>query len=176
MLKWLAAKFRERSASPLARWSVGFDDDCIVTSDGAETTRRLPLGELCKVEVQTDDSGPCGADVVFYLFDDQPEPMVVFPLEARDAKPSWRGSAPCPATTTVNLPALWALRAWTASLSTRVEAKVRFPPEPDRPVRPSLPSRSYLYSDRYKRVYEARSHYISPSYLHLGAGYGSHHN
>ncbi len=83
MLKWLTAKFRERRDSPLAEWSVRFAHDCIVTSDGSETTRKLPLGELRKVVVQTDDSRPWGADVVYYLFSGHIAPTAVFPLEAQ---------------------------------------------------------------------------------------------
>lgn len=83
MFRWLAAKFRERSASPLAKWSVGIEDDCIVTSDGSETFKRLPVADLQKVVVQTDDSGPWGADVLYFLFDGDTEPAAVFPLEAQ---------------------------------------------------------------------------------------------
>jgi hypothetical protein len=34
------------------------------------------------VVVATDDSGPWGADVVFLLYSDDPEPVGLFPLEA----------------------------------------------------------------------------------------------
>ena len=83
MLKWLAAKFRERNVSPLAMWSVGIDGECIVTSDGLGTAKTLPISELRKVVVQTDDSGPWGADVLYFLFDGDTEPAAVFPLEAQ---------------------------------------------------------------------------------------------
>ena len=87
MFRWLAAKFRDRSASPLEKWSVGIDDDCIVTSDGSETIKRLPIADLRKVVVQTDDSGRWGADVLDFLFDGNTErAAAVCPLKG--ARPS----------------------------------------------------------------------------------------
>ena len=83
MFRWLAAKFRERSASPLAKWSVSIEGDCIITGDGSEIFKRLSIADLRKVVVQTDDSGPWGADVVYFLFDGDTEPAAVFPLEAQ---------------------------------------------------------------------------------------------
>jgi hypothetical protein len=65
MLGWLRDKLRDWNSSPLTQWSVRFEGDDITTSDGSETIRRLPLRELRKVVVQTDDSGPWGADVLY---------------------------------------------------------------------------------------------------------------
>jgi hypothetical protein len=61
---------------------VRFLDGDIVTSDGHGNQRRLPLHELRRVVVATDDSGPWGADVVFLLYYTDPDPVGVFPLEA----------------------------------------------------------------------------------------------
>ena len=83
MLKWLRDRLRDWETSPLEKWSVRFDGDYIVTSDGQETTRRLPVHELRRVIVQTDDSGPWGADVLYFLFTSDPEPAAVFPIEAQ---------------------------------------------------------------------------------------------
>ncbi len=83
MLSWLREKLGEWSASPLAKWSVRIEGGCIVTSDGSETTHRLPVTALKKVIVQTDDSGPWGADVLYFLFTSGAEPDAVFPLEAQ---------------------------------------------------------------------------------------------
>jgi hypothetical protein len=47
------------------------------------TTRQLTISELRKVVVQTDDSGPWGADVLYYLFTNDPEPVGAFPIEAQ---------------------------------------------------------------------------------------------
>ena len=54
----------------------------ISTSDGQGTTRNLPMPELQRVVVATDDSGPCGDDFVFLLYAADPDPVGVFPLEA----------------------------------------------------------------------------------------------
>jgi hypothetical protein len=83
MLRWLAEKLRERNASPLARWSVAIEEGSIVTSDGSDTTNKLAIPELRKVVVQTDDSGPWGADVLYFLFTGGTQPAAVFPLEAQ---------------------------------------------------------------------------------------------
>lgn len=96
MLGWLRAKLRDWNTSPLAKWSVGFDGDCIVTSDGSGTTRQLAVSQLRKVVVRTDDTGPCGADVLFYLFTSDPEPVGVFPIEAQGCQTfvNWLSSLP----------------------------------------------------------------------------------
>jgi hypothetical protein len=56
--------------------------DVIVTNDGQGTERKLPLIDLKRVVVATDDSGPWGDDVVFLLYSDSDEPVGIFPLEA----------------------------------------------------------------------------------------------
>jgi hypothetical protein len=96
MLRWLAEKLRERNVSPLAKWSVAIEGDSIVTSDGSETTRNLSIPELRKVVVQTDDSGPWGADVLYFLFTGDTEPAAVFPLEAQGCQNfvEWLSSLP----------------------------------------------------------------------------------
>jgi hypothetical protein len=83
MLGWFRDKLRHWNTSPLAEWSIRFEGGCIVTSDAFGTTYRLPIPELRKVIVQTDDSGPWGADVLYFLFAEGPEPAGVFPLEAQ---------------------------------------------------------------------------------------------
>jgi hypothetical protein len=83
MLSWLSERIRGWNASPLAKWSVSIENGSIVTSDGSQTTHRLPVIALKKVIVQTDDSGPCGADVLYFLFTSNAEPAAVFPLEAQ---------------------------------------------------------------------------------------------
>ncbi|MDQ2891746.1 MAG: hypothetical protein M3R64_01490 [Pseudomonadota bacterium] len=80
MLDWLRRKLV--NASPLTRWSVSFQGDNIVTSDGGGVERTVLLCNLRRVIVATDDSGPWGADVVFLLYFDDPDPACLFPLEA----------------------------------------------------------------------------------------------
>ncbi len=94
MLGWLRKKLV--NTSPLTLWSVRFLDGDIVTSDGQGAERMVPLHELRRVVVATDDSGPWGADVVFLLYSDEPDPAGIFPLEAvgRDKFVEWLSGQP----------------------------------------------------------------------------------
>jgi hypothetical protein len=94
MLGWL--RKRLVNTSPLTLWSVSFSDGDIVTSDGQGAERKLPLCDLRRVVVATDDSGPWGADVVFLLYSNDPDPAAVFPLEAtgRDGFVEWLSAQP----------------------------------------------------------------------------------
>lgn len=94
MFGWLRKKLLP--PSPLAQWSVRFRDGHIVTKDGQGDERTLPVKDLRRVVVATDDSGPWGADVVFLLYSHEPEPVGLFPLEAagRDDFVKWMGSQP----------------------------------------------------------------------------------
>ena len=85
-----------RRKSPLTLWSVRFLDGNIVTGDGRGAERRLPLRDLRRVVVATDDSGPLGADVMFLLYSDAPDPAAIFPLEAtgRDDFVKWLTDQP----------------------------------------------------------------------------------
>ena len=67
-----------------------------MTSDGRGGGRKLPLLNLRRVVVATDDSGPWGADVVVLLYSDDPDPAAVFPLEAagRDSFVEWLSMQP----------------------------------------------------------------------------------
>jgi hypothetical protein len=95
MLTWLRNKLQDWNKSPLTKWSVRFEGDDIATSDGSET-HRLPVKELRKVVVQTDDSGPCGADVLYYLFAEEAQPAGVFPIEAQGCQDfvNWLSTLP----------------------------------------------------------------------------------
>lgn len=94
MFEWLRKKLLNHS--PLSKWSVRFRDGVIVTSDGGGGERMLPLCELRRVVVATDDSGPWGADVVFLLYSTEADPVGIFPLEAdgRDNFVKWMGTQP----------------------------------------------------------------------------------
>ena len=94
MLDWLLKRFG--NASPLAQWSVSFDGDEIVTSDGRGEERKMALSDLTRVVVATDDSGPWGADVVFLLYSSEADPTCLFPLEAngRDSFVDWLSMQP----------------------------------------------------------------------------------
>lgn len=94
MLGWLRKKLV--NTSQLTRWNVSFSDGDIVTSDGQGAERKLPLRDLRRVVVATDDSGPWGADVVFLLFANAQDPAAVFPLEAtgREGFVEWLSAQP----------------------------------------------------------------------------------
>jgi hypothetical protein len=94
MLGWL--RKRLVNTSPLTVWSVSFSDGDIVTSDGQGAERKLAFRDLRRVVVATDDSGPWGADVVFLLYSNDPDPVAIFPLEAtgRDAFVEWLSAQP----------------------------------------------------------------------------------
>lgn len=96
MLRRLREKLRDWNSSSLTKWSVRFEGDDIATSDGSETTRRLAMRELRKVVVQTDDSGPWGADVLYFLFTDDTQPAGVFPIEAQGCQEfvNWLSTLP----------------------------------------------------------------------------------
>jgi hypothetical protein len=96
MFGWLREKTRDWNTSPLAKWSVPFEGHDIATSDGTETTHRLPIRELRKVIVQTDDSGPWGADVLYFLFAEDAHPAGVFPIEAQGCQEfvNWLSTLP----------------------------------------------------------------------------------
>lgn len=94
MFGWLRKKLL--NPSPLSEWSVRFRDGVIVTSDGRGDERMLPLPDLRRVVVATDDSGPWGADVVFLLYSTDADPFGIFPLEAdgRHDFVKWMGAQP----------------------------------------------------------------------------------
>ena len=96
MLRRLREKLRDWNSSSLTKWSVRFEGDDIATSDGSETTRRLAMRELRKVVVQTYDSGPWGADVLYFRFTDDTQPAGVFPIEAQGCQEfvNWLSTLP----------------------------------------------------------------------------------
>ncbi|WP_443970950.1 hypothetical protein [Sphingobium sp. CR28] len=62
-----------------------------MVSDSQGAQEKLALTALRRVIVATDDSGPWGADVVFLLYSSDPDPALIFPLEAsgRDDFVKW---------------------------------------------------------------------------------------
>lgn len=80
IFSWLRKKLL--TPSPLSRWTVRLLNGDSVTSDGRGEERTLPLRQLRRVVVATDDSGLWGADVVFLLYSNAPDPVGIFPLEA----------------------------------------------------------------------------------------------
>lgn len=95
MLGWLRNWF-VRPSSPLDRWSVSISEQNIRTRDDIGTERVLPLSDLRRVVVATDDSGPWGADVVYLLYSAAADPVCLFPLEAAgcDEFVAWMSEQP----------------------------------------------------------------------------------
>jgi hypothetical protein len=94
VFEWL--RKRLSPPSPLERWTVEVKNGALVTTDGERSGRALPIRDLRKVVVATDDSGPWGADVVFLLYADSPEAAAAFPLEAQGCGEfvAWLSSLP----------------------------------------------------------------------------------
>ncbi|PHY17536.1 hypothetical protein [Caulobacter sp. BP25] len=64
-------------------WTVAVVGDLIAIDDGQGTEVAVPVSDLRRVVVATDDSGPWDADVVFLLYSEVVEPTGIFPLEAQ---------------------------------------------------------------------------------------------
>lgn len=85
MFGWLR-KFGSSPTPPEARWVVAVDDEAIRVSDEAGGTRAVAKSELAGVAIETNDSGPWGADVWWLLFGAADELACAFPLGATGEK------------------------------------------------------------------------------------------
>jgi hypothetical protein len=94
MFNWLRENLHH--PSPLEQWTVRLVKGEIVIEDDQGTRRSFPIDDLRRVIVATDDSGPWGADVVFFLFGEDANPVGAFPLEAkgRDEFVVWMSRQP----------------------------------------------------------------------------------
>jgi hypothetical protein len=81
MFDWLRKKFTNKS--PLAQWSVSFEDGDIVTSDGVGDGRRIKLCDLTRVVVAIGDGYLWDADVFFVFYSREPTAACLFPMEAK---------------------------------------------------------------------------------------------
>lgn len=68
-----------------AAWRVAASEIAIVAVDPAGQVRRIGLGDLAEVHVETSDGGPFVADVWLVLVDEAGADRVVWPLEATGA-------------------------------------------------------------------------------------------
>ena len=94
MFDWLRNKFTNKS--PLAQWSVSFEDGEIVTSDGLGGGRRMKLCDLTRVVVAIGDGNLGNAEVFFVLYSRDPTAACLFPMEAkgRDNFVAWMSTQP----------------------------------------------------------------------------------
>lgn len=81
MFGWLR-KLRYDPPPPEARWVVAVDGEAIQVTDETGGTRAVAKAELSGVAIETNDSGPWGADVWWLLFGADDEPACAFPMGA----------------------------------------------------------------------------------------------
>ena len=79
MFGWLKKKTQEQ---PEAQWVVAVDENSIRVTDYAGMTSQVLKSELAGVIVETNDSGPWGADVWWLLFGPDDHVACVFPQGA----------------------------------------------------------------------------------------------
>lgn len=80
MLGWF--KKRPRQLEPEHKWVVSVDDDLISVCDQSGLTKSVAKGDLSRVAIETNDSGPWGADVWWLLFDGCDQLICAFPQGA----------------------------------------------------------------------------------------------
>ena len=85
MFGWLR-KLRQPPPPPEASWVVAVDVESIRVTDEAGETRAVAKSELSGVAIETNDSGPWGADVWWLLFGAGDGPACAFPLGATGEK------------------------------------------------------------------------------------------
>jgi hypothetical protein len=69
-----------------AGWTVEAAADRITTTDAAGETRSVAMDDLCGVMIETNDSGPFGADVWWLLFGADDRLACAFPQGAAGEK------------------------------------------------------------------------------------------
>lgn len=82
MFGWLGKLRRVPPPPPEARWVVTVDGDSIRVTDSAGEARAVPKAELSGVAIETNDSGPWGADVWWLLFGTGDLMACAFPMGA----------------------------------------------------------------------------------------------
>lgn len=81
MFGWLR-KLRHDPPPPEARWVVAVDAEGIRVTDEAGEVRAVARSELTGVAIETNETGPWGADVWWLLFGDGDRLACVFPMGA----------------------------------------------------------------------------------------------
>jgi len=81
MFGWLR-KLQREWPPPEARWVVVMEDGSIRVTDPAGDSRAVGKSELSRVAIETNDSGPWGADVWWLLFGAGRVLACAFPLGA----------------------------------------------------------------------------------------------
>ena len=81
MFGWLR-RLRYDPPPPEARWVVDVDGESIRVTDGSGESRAVAKAELAGVAIETNDSGPWGADVWWLLFGADDRVACAFPMGA----------------------------------------------------------------------------------------------
>jgi hypothetical protein len=68
MFGWLKRKRQPARLDPESRWIVEADEHRIIVTDPAGETSSVEEGDLCAIAIETNDSGPWGADLWWLLF------------------------------------------------------------------------------------------------------------
>ena len=74
---------RPSALEPESRWTVVVDPERIVVRDEAGESRSIARSDLCRVAIETNDSGPWGMDLWWLLFGSGVRPACAFPQGAR---------------------------------------------------------------------------------------------
>ena len=81
MLDWLFRRKRAR-LEPESRWVIGIDETSIDVTDPSGQTKSVSKGDLTGVLIETNDSGPWGADLWWLLFGGDDRIACTFPQGA----------------------------------------------------------------------------------------------
>lgn len=73
---------RHENPQPEGRWAISIDSDSIRATDEAGVTKALLKGDLAGVVIETNDSGPWGADVWWMLFGADDRVALAYPQGA----------------------------------------------------------------------------------------------
>ena len=80
MFGWF--KRKPQRLEPESRWKVSIEGDVIRVLEMDDTTSTLAMVDLSAVVIETNDSGPWGADSWWLLFDRSGNPACAFPQGA----------------------------------------------------------------------------------------------
>ena len=78
----LTAPARTARSNPESRWVVATSDDAISVTDAAGEVRRIARNDLDGLMIETNDSGPWGADVWWLLLSEDGTVACAFPQGA----------------------------------------------------------------------------------------------
>lgn len=82
MFGWFRKRMAKANTWPEARWTVTLSDEEVRATDSAGVVATLNLSELTGVVIETNDTGPYGADVWWLLSGPDDRVAVAFPQGA----------------------------------------------------------------------------------------------